>query len=124
MATPSKPPAPDNDRPISRAAFFGWGLGFISLIALSVVGLGHSPQIRGAANLQYWVVVALVGAAVGAATLALARAAAASPAGDAMRRLGVGLGALGLALFLWEAVAVGRGLSPSPVGIAAHLLGY
>ncbi|GLK75282.1 hypothetical protein GCM10008171_05360 [Methylopila jiangsuensis] len=124
MATPPKPPAPDADRPISRAAFFGWGLGFISLIALSVVGLGHSPQIRGAANLQYWVVVALVGAAVAAATWALARAEAASRAGDAARRLGVGLGALGLGLFLWEAVAIGRGLSPSPVGIATRLLGY
>ncbi|MFD1331785.1 hypothetical protein ACFQ4O_07190 [Methylopila musalis] len=124
MTIPPKPPAPQDERPLSRAAFFGWGLGFIALIALSVVGLGHSPQIRGAANLQYWVVVALVGAAVAAATLALARSEAASRVGDLAHRVGVALGGAGLALFLWEAVAVGRGLSPSPVGIAARLLGY
>ncbi|GLK81122.1 hypothetical protein [Methylopila turkensis] len=114
----------DEDRPLSRAAFFGWGLGFIALIALSVVGLGHSPQIRGAANPQYWAVVALVGAAVAAAVIMLARSAAATRLGDAARRLGVALGTIGLVLFLWEALAVGRGLSPSPVGIAATLLGY
>lgn len=117
-------PRPSDDRPLSRAAFFGWGLGFISLIALSVVGLGHSPQIRGAANLRYAIVVVLVAAALGAATVMLARSASASRSGEAFRRFGVAFGATALVLFVWEAIAVGRGLSPSPVGIVAALLGY
>lgn len=120
---------PDNDRPaapaypdkpLSHAAFLGWALGFMWLIALSVVGIGHSRQIRGDANIQFWIVAALVAAALAALAVALWR----SPSAGAGGRIAVGATGVALALYAWETLATGVGYAASPSAIVARALGF
>jgi protein-S-isoprenylcysteine O-methyltransferase Ste14 len=97
----------DSAKTVGRAAFLGGLLAFCSLVGLSVVGVGHSRTIEGAANAQFWIVAAIAFAATAAATYGLARERARSPAGEVARRAGVALACLWLAIFLWESVATG-----------------
>lgn len=99
---------------LSRAAFLGGLLAFMSLVALSVVGVGHARTIAGAANPQYWIVTLMVAGTLGWATLALARTPARTPRGDVARRVGVAVAALWLAIFVWETVATGSGAFAGP----------
>lgn len=114
------------DRPeppgIGKAAFLGGLLAFAALVSLSVLGVGHARTIRGAANAQYWIVTLLVAGAFGWATLALARTPARTRVGDIARRVGVAAAALWLALFLWEAAAVGAFGTPGPLELAYSAL--
>lgn len=122
MQDDKRPVAPVyEDKPLSHAAFLAWALGFMWLIALSVVGIAHSRQLRGDANIQFWIVVALVAAALAALTTALARTPASS--GDLARRIVVGATYAGIALFVWETVALGAGFAGSPSLLVARLLG-
>lgn len=103
------------DRPVGRAAFLGGLLAFVALVAFSVVGVGHSRSLQGAANAQYWVVVALVAATLGWVAFALSRETARTGAGEAARRIAVPLAAIGAVLFVWETVAIGLGAESAPV---------
>lgn len=103
------------EKTVGKAAFLGGLLAFISLASFSVVGVGHARTIVGAANTQYWVVVAITAAALAVVTLALARTPASSRTGEAARRAGVALAALWVALFLWETIGVGAGIAPGPL---------
>ncbi|MBB3972380.1 hypothetical protein [Hansschlegelia beijingensis] len=107
------------DRPVGRAAFLGGLLAFITLIELSVVGLGHARSLRGDANIQYWAVVAIVVAAAATVLFNLARTPAATKTGELVRRVAVPVAAIGLAIFLWETVALGVGASSSPLELIA-----
>lgn len=121
-----KPPAAPvyEDKPLSHAAFLVWALGFMWLIALSVVGIAHSRQLRGDANIQFWIVVALVAAALAALATALARTPASSGRSDTARRIVVGASYAGIALFVWEATALGAGFADAPSLLVAGLLGF
>lgn len=105
-------------RTVGRAGFLGGLLFFISLVALSIVGVGHARTLEGAANPQYWIVVLIAGAAMVAVTVALARASAWTPAGEAARKAGVGLAAIWIAVFLWETASVGTGAFAGPFELA------
>ena len=105
-------------RTVGRAGFLGGLLAFVALVALSVVGLGHARTIRGDANLQFWIVVTITAAALAVVTLALARSRAGSAGGEAARKIGVGLAAVWLAVFLWETTAVGTGAYSAPIEMA------
>jgi hypothetical protein len=96
---------------VGRAAFLGGLLAFVSLVALSVIGVGHSRSLAGGANAQYWIVVGLTAAGLAAVTAGLARADARTRLGDAARRGGVAAAVLWLGVFLWEAVATGVGVA-------------
>lgn len=98
----------------SKAAFLGGLLAVASLVSLSVAGVGHARTIAGAANAQYWIVVAGVAAALAFIIQALARTPARSGAGETVRKIAVPLAGLWLAVFLWEAVAVGSGAFAGP----------
>ena len=106
---------------IGRTAFLGGLLAVCSLVALSVVGIGHSRAIAGAANPQFWIVTAIVFAAMAAIICGLARARARTPAGEIARKIGIALAAVWLAAFLWETVAIGAfgGGGPFELGWAA-----
>ena len=112
----------DSDRPgastTSKAAFLGGLLGFGALVALSLIGVGHARTISGSANTQYWILVTGLVAALGFVLVALARTPARSRAGEAVRRIAVPVAAIGLALFLWEAVAIGAGAFSGPLELA------
>ncbi|HEY0292271.1 MAG TPA: hypothetical protein VGC51_08015 [Hansschlegelia sp.] len=107
--------------PVGKAAFLGGLLAFVSAVAFSVVGVGHSRSLEGDANIQYWVVVALVAGALAVVTAALARTMARSRLGEVARRAAVALAAVGLVLFVWETVALGFGAEAGPVSYAIHL---
>lgn len=111
---------PPADRTLTRAGFLIGALAFTALIALSIVGIGHSRQIRGAANPEFWIVVALVAAAATAMIVGLAL----QPERSALRVAVVALAAIGVALFVWETTALGLGLSPSPSGLIGAALGF
>jgi len=111
------------DRPVGRAAFLGGLLAFITLIELSVVGIGHARSLRGDANIQYWIVVGIVVAATATVIFHLSRTPAATKPGEILRRAAVPLAALGLAAFLWETVALGIGSAFSPIELIAGALG-
>ncbi|PZQ14960.1 MAG: hypothetical protein DI565_10990 [Ancylobacter novellus] len=98
----------------ARAGFLGGLLAFLSFVALSVIGVGHARTIEGAANAQFWIVVALVAAALAFVTAALARTTAGSTVGEAARKAAVALAAVWLLVFLWETVAVGTGAFSGP----------
>jgi hypothetical protein len=118
------PDVPDrHDRPLSRAAFLGGALGFVSLIALSLVGTSHARSLRGDAGLEFWFVVALVAAALVTITVTLARTPAASTAGDVARRIAVGMALVGIVGFVWETTALGAGYQPSPSGLLMAAFG-
>lgn len=99
---------------VGRAAFLGGLLAFVVLVEFSVIGIGHARTLEGAANTQYWVVVALVAATAGFVTFSLAQTRAATGLGEAARKIAVPLSALGVALFLWETAALGTGLGRGP----------
>jgi hypothetical protein len=105
---------PSQEKTVGRAAFLGGLLAFSSLVALSVIGVGHSRSLEGSANAQYWIVVALTAAVLAAVAAGLARTPARTSAGEAARRIGVALAALWLVIFLWEAVAIGGGAFAGP----------
>lgn len=102
------------DAASSKAAFLGGLLSVASLVALSVVGVGHARTIAGAANAQYWIVVAGVAAALGFIAFSLARTPARTGRGEIVRKIALPLAGLWLAIFLWEAVAVGSGAFAGP----------
>ncbi|MFC7052980.1 hypothetical protein ACFQI3_09810 [Hansschlegelia quercus] len=103
------------DRPVGRAAFLGGLLSFVALVACSVVGVGHSRSLEGDANLQYWIVVGLTAATIAGVTFALSRERARTGLGEAARKAGVALAAIGLVLFIWETIAIGFGAESAPV---------
>ncbi len=105
-------------RTVGRAGFLGGLLFFISLVALSIVGVGHARTIEGAANAQYWIVVLIAGAAMIAVTVALARATARTPTGEAARKAAIVLAAIWIAIFLWETASVGTGAFGGPFEFA------
>ncbi|MFC3693867.1 hypothetical protein [Chenggangzhangella methanolivorans] len=109
-----RPEAPGEERSASKAAFLGSLLAFLSLVALSVIGVGHARTIEGAANAQYWIVVAGIAAALAFVTTALARTRARGRTGETLRRVAVPLATLWLVIFLWETAAVGAGAFPGP----------
>lgn len=106
---------------VGRAGFLGGLLAVCSLVALSVVGIGHSRTIAGAANPQFWIVTAIVSATMATVIAGLARTRARTPAGEVARKIGLALAAVWLAAFLWEAVAIGAfgGGGPFELGWAA-----
>lgn len=110
------------DRPVGRAAFLGGLLGFIALVAFSVVGIGHARTLEGDANLQYWIVVALVTAALAGVTGALSQHPARTRTGEVARKIGVAVAGVGTVLFVWETVALGLGGEAQPVAYALQLL--
>lgn len=112
-ASPDASPA-SGERASSKAAFLGGLLAFIALVALSVVGVGHSRAIEGAANAQYWIVVAAVAGAFGFVCVSLLRTPARTAAGETARRIGVALAVAWLVVFLWESVAIGSGAFSGP----------
>ncbi|WP_020178683.1 hypothetical protein [Methylopila sp. M107] len=111
----SRPAEGPAEKTVGRAGFLAGLLGLISLVALSIVGLGHARTIEGAANAQFWIVVAIAAAALGWTTLMLSRTPARSRGGDVLRKLGVVFGALWLALFLWETLAIGTNAFTGPI---------
>jgi hypothetical protein len=117
MAKDDAAPQPP-EKTLSRAAFLGGLLGFLSAVALSVVGVGHSRSLQGAANPQYWIVVAIVSASLAAVTLGLARATARTKSGEAARKIAVAAAALWLFVFLWETIATGSGAATGPFELA------
>lgn len=100
---------------VGRTSFLGGLLAFAMLATASVIGVGHARSLKGAANAQYWIVVAISVAALAVIVSALARATARTPHGELARKAGVGLGALWIALFAWETVAIGAGAFPGPL---------
>ncbi|MDR4308465.1 hypothetical protein IHQ68_17740 [Chelatococcus sambhunathii] len=103
---------------VGRAGFLGGLLFFISLVALSIVGVGHARTLEGAANPQYWIVVLIAGAAMTAVSVALSRASARTPAGETARKAGVALATIWIAVFLWETASVGTGAFAGPFELA------
>ena len=67
---------------------------------------------------RYWIVVLIAGAAMIAVTVALARASARTPTGEAARKAAVVLSAIWIAIFLWETASVGAGAFGGPFELA------
>lgn len=105
----------ENEKTVGKAAFLGGLLAFVAFASLSVVGIGHARTIAGAANAQYWIVVAIAAAALAAVTAALARTPARTRFGEVARKIGVASGAVWLVLFLWETAGVGGGAFSGPL---------
>lgn len=108
----------NSEKTVGRAGFLGGLLAFVSFVALSVVGLGHSRSVEGAANAQFWVVVALVAATMAAVTVGLAREPARTRAGELARKIGVALAVVWLGLFVWETIAIGAFGDGGPIELA------
>lgn len=105
----------EENETVGRAAFLGGLLAFVMFATASVIGVGHARSLKGAANPQYWIVVAISAAALAVIVAALARATARSAGGEFARKAGVVIGALWIALFVWETVAIGGGGFPGPL---------
>lgn len=108
----------DGDKTVGKAAFLGGLLAFASVAALSIVGVGHARSLEGAANPQYWIVVAIAAAVIGWVTLSLARTPARTRPGEVARRVAVALAAMWLVVFLWETTAVGTDRFSGPFELA------